>query len=177
MVALPKLLNCCACASLKTGTLIIGSLGVVASVILLIVSISFMAGSTALIGLWVEDPMDQEAISSEQSGIFIIGVGALLGSIFSTVITACLVHGARTRNVCFMKPWINLSVIELILNFFNIIRALTSLSIVDIICSILGWVLGAYFFLVVWNFKKEIEDEVGAGGDQDEVHYKGEEKV
>ena len=76
-----------------------------------------------------------------------------------------------------MTPWIKLSVIELILNFFNIIRALTSLSIVDIICSILGWVLGAYFFLVVWNFKKEIEDEVGAGGDQDEVHYKGEEKV
>ena len=45
MVALPKLLNCCACASLKTGTLVIGSLGVVSSIILLFASIGFMAGS------------------------------------------------------------------------------------------------------------------------------------
>ena len=28
----------------------------------------------------------------------------------------------------------------------------------------LGWVLGAYFFLVVWSFKKDIEDEVVASG-------------
>ena len=76
-----------------------------------------------------------------------------------------------------MRPWINLTVVELVLNIFNIIRALISLAIVDIICNILGWVLGAYFFLVVWSFKKEIEDEVGAGGDQGEVHYKREEKV
>ena len=76
-----------------------------------------------------------------------------------------------------MRPWINLTAVELVLNIFNIIRALISLAIVDIICNILGWVLGAYFFLVVWSFKKEIEDEVGAGGDQGEVHYKREEKV
>ena len=76
-----------------------------------------------------------------------------------------------------MRPWINLTVVQLVLNIFNIIKALISLDIVDIICSILGWVLGAYFFLVVWSFKKEIEDEVGAGGDQGEVHYKREEKV
>ena len=46
MVALPKLLNCCACASLKTGTLIIGSLNLVASIIFFFASIGFMAGST-----------------------------------------------------------------------------------------------------------------------------------
>jgi len=178
MVALPKLLNCCACASLKTGTLIIGSLGVVSSVILLLVSISFMAGSTALFGL-VEQLLDQSAPGwrDMSSGIFIIGVGILIASIFSTAICACLVHGARTRNICLMRPWIILTVVELVLNIFNIIMALISLAIVDIICSILGWVLGAYFFLVVWSFKKEIEDEVGAGGDQGEVHYKREEKV
>ena len=76
-----------------------------------------------------------------------------------------------------MRPWINLTIMDLIFQILNILRALISLAIMDVICSILGWVLGAYFFLVVWNFKKEIEDEVCAGGDQDEVHYKGEEKV
>ena len=76
-----------------------------------------------------------------------------------------------------MRPWINLIILELVLDILNILRALISLSIEEVICNILGWVLGAYFFLVVWSFKKEIEDEVGAGGDQGEVHYKREEKV
>jgi hypothetical protein len=184
MVALPKLPNCCACASLKTGTLIIGSLNLVASVIGILASIGFMAGSTALIDVveqmldqgapgWRED-IDRQAISS---GIFIFGVIILIASIFATAISACLVHGARTRNVCLMKPWIVLTGISLILDIFNILKALISLAIADAISSTLGWVLGAYLFLVVWSFKNEIEDEVGAGGDyQGEVHYKREER-
>ena len=75
-----------------------------------------------------------------------------------------------------MRPWINLTIMGLVLNILNILRTLISLAIVDAICSILGWVLGAYFFLVVWSFKKEIEDE-GAGRDQGKVHYKMEEKA
>ena len=62
-----------------------------------------------------------------------------------------------------MRPWINLTVVGLVLNILNILRALISLSIEEVICNILGWVLGAYFFLVVWSFKKEIENEVGSG--------------
>ena len=46
MVTLPKVPNCCACASLKTGTLIIGSLNLVASVVGILAAIGFMAGST-----------------------------------------------------------------------------------------------------------------------------------
>ena len=42
MVALPKLSNFCGCASLKTGTVIIGSLNLVASFIGILASISFM---------------------------------------------------------------------------------------------------------------------------------------
>ena len=76
-----------------------------------------------------------------------------------------------------MRPWINLIILELVLDILNILKALISLSIPEIICSILGWVLGAYFFLVVWSFKNEVEDEVGAGGHQGEVHYKREGKV
>jgi len=184
MVTLPKVPNCCACASLKTGTLIIGSLNLVASVFGILASIGFMAGSTALVDLvvqmldqsapgWRED-IDREAI---QSGIFIFGVIILIASIFATVVSGCLVHGARTRNVCLMKPWIVLTGISLILDIFNILKALISLAIADAISSVLGWVLGAYLFLVVWSFKNEIEEETGAGGDyQGEVHYKREER-
>ena len=76
-----------------------------------------------------------------------------------------------------MRPWINLTILGLVLDILNILKALICLAIPEVICSILSWVLGAYFFLVVWSFKKEIEDEVGASGDQGEVHYKREEKV
>ena len=76
-----------------------------------------------------------------------------------------------------MKPWIVLTGIGLVLDILNILKALISLDLTDVICSILGWVLGAYFFLVVFSFKKEIEAGVGAGGDyQGEVHYKREER-
>ena len=65
-----------------------------------------------------------------------------------------------------MTPWIRFGVMGLVCDIFNILYAFISLDIVNIVCSILGWVVGAYFFLVVWSFKKEIEDELGAGGEK-----------
>ena len=58
MVALPKLQKCFGCASLRTGTLIIGALSLVSSLIGILASIGFMAGSTVgeiEIQLWTED--------------------------------------------------------------------------------------------------------------------------
>ena len=69
-----------------------------------------------------------------------------------------------------MKPWIVLTGISLVLDILNILKALVSLAIADAISSILGWVLGAYLFLVVWSYKSEIEDETG-GNYEGEVHY------
>ena len=62
-----------------------------------------------------------------------------------------------------MSPWIVLTGVGLILDIPNILRALLSLAILDVIFGILGWVIGAYFFLVVLSFKKEIEAGVGSG--------------
>ena len=63
-----------------------------------------------------------------------------------------------------MTPWIRFGVMGLVCDIFNILYAFISLDVVYIVCSILGWVLNAYFFLVVWSFKKDIEDEVVASG-------------
>jgi len=118
---------------------------------------------------WWRNDFDKQAISP---GIFILGSGILV----ATVISACLVHGARTRNVCLMKPWIVLTGIGLILEIFNILKAFIFLAIADAIINSLGWVLGAYFFLVVLSFKAEVEEGEEAGGDyQGQVHYKREE--
>jgi len=187
MVSLPKLSNCCACISLKTGTLIIGALNLVAFVICIIASIGTMAmaGSKAMVDVveqlldqsipgWRND-IDKQTISPHMR-TFILGFGMLVASIIATVISACLVHGTRTRNDCLMKPWIVLTAIGLILEIFNILKAFIFLSIADAIFNSLCWVLGAYFFLVVWSFKAEVEEGVEAGGDyQGQVHYKREE--
>merc|ERR1719432_382976 len=95
---------------------------------------------------WRKD-FDQEDISS---GIFFGGVFLLIVSILSTAISACLVHGARTRNVCLMMPWIVLTSTGLILQLF---------TIVGFVCNIFGWVLGVYTFLVVRSFQIQIKDE------------------
>ena len=92
-----------------------------------------------------------------------------------------------------MKPWICLTFLGLILEIGNIWDRFmrfaivgdvsTSVAIVDTVCNILGWVLGAYTFLVVRSFVIQIEDEEGAGGDHEapyngngKVHYKREER-
>merc|ERR550519_1900824 len=127
---------------------------------------------------WRKD-FDLEDISS---GIFFGGVFLLIVSILSTAISACLVHGARTRNVCLMMPWIVLTLLGLILEFGNIQKVLLSIIVGDVsssgaimnfVSNIFGWVLGFYTFLVVRSFQIQIqiEDEEGAGGDH-EVHYK-----
>jgi len=161
MVALPKLLNCCACASLKTGTLIIGSLGLVGSVILTLASIGFIASQQ-----WVIDMVDQTGSQGlEPSQIFLFAVIMLVASILSILTCAALIHGARTRNVCLMGPYIISNGIGLLLNIGNIIRACASgSSFPDIAFSIFCWLLSAYFFLVVWSYKKEITD--GASGEE-----------
>ena len=68
-----------------------------------------------------------------------------------------------------------MTVLGLCFDIYNIIRAIISLAFLDVICSILGWLLAAYLLLVVWSFKKEIEE--GAGGDHlGEVHNRREQR-
>ena len=80
----------------------------------------------------------------------------------------------------------------LILEIGNILKVLfvdivgdvsSSVTIANVVSNILGWVLGAYTFLVVRSFQIEIENEEGAGGDHEapyngngKVHYKREER-
>jgi hypothetical protein len=70
-----------------------------------------------------------------------------------------------------MKPWIILTAISLILDIFNILKAVLSLAIADIVISIIGWMVGAYFFLVVWSYKAELEEAQFPSQFAGVVHY------
>ena len=56
-----------------------------------------------------------------------------------------------------MMPWIVLTAISLILDIFKIIQAIFTLVIMDIISSVLAWMIAAYFLLVVWSYKDQVQ--------------------
>lgn len=191
---------CCACVSLKTSTLIIGFLNLVGSIIGIVASISFMAGPSPgpgsrsavdatilqyfkpLIEL-VEQLLDQNAPGwrddigssgfSNHQRFFILGVIMLIPSTFFTIINGCLVHGARKRNACLMKPWIVFGGISLILIFVSLIYNLAIGDAISSVHSCFVLVLTFVPFLVVLSFKNEVENEAEAGKDyQGKVHYR-----
>merc|ERR1712110_789798 len=93
--------------SLKTGTLIIGFLNLIGSLIFIPVSIALMAGTDAFVDQ-MRQMLGQSAHYDRQtiaSGILIAGLILFVGAIIATIISSCLVHGARTRNISLMKPW------------------------------------------------------------------------
>merc|ERR1719266_3167555 len=98
---------------------------------------------------------DRQTIAS---GIFIAGLILFVGAIISS----CLVHGARTRNISLVKPWIVLTAISLVLNIISMALSLF-VNPLSAVTSMAPWALNTYFFLVVLSFKKEIEAGVGAG--------------
>ena len=77
-----------------------------------------------------------------------------------------------------MMPWIVLTGIGLVLNIFNILKAVITLDFADAFSSIFAWVLAAYFFLVVWSCKVEVEEGEGGGNlnYMGKVHYTKEDK-
>ena len=57
-----------------------------------------------------------------------------------------------------MMPWMVLTGISLFLNIFNILFSIArSPTIENISVHTLSWALGIYFFLVVCNFKAQLE--------------------
>ena len=52
-----------------------------------------------------------------------------------------------------MTPWIVMTGISLVLQIGSILVAMTILGFGSAIGDVFAWVLGAYFFLVVWSYK------------------------
>merc|ERR1711953_47759 len=101
--------------------------------------------------------MDRDTIAT---GIFIFGMVMLVGSIVGIVISACLIHGARTTNACLMKPWIVSTGITMVLDIFFIIFALNKLpaQVVSGICYLTS---AAYSLKIVRLHMAEVEEGTG----------------
>ena len=195
---LPHLSTSCCCCSLKTGTVIIGSLQLAGSVILMLAGLSILLNPQFLeykFSQAVPDRQDQPQSpfsnppppgyeettrlppSIESPAPFlVVQIAAsvlLVIGILGTVIASCLVHGARTANKRLMMPWIILTAMGLILDIGNIFKAFVDVNSGIAFSSILGWVVGAYLLLVVWSYKEEVETGTNIGV----VHKQRAEKV
>ena len=152
--------SCCCGCTLKTSTVIIGAIHLVSSVLVMITAVLFMTSPDAIMSYlnnvvpgWKED-IDT---SSMRIQIMIVAGCVLAAGIFAAVISSCLLHGARTANKCLVKPWIVLTAISLALDICKIIQSFFTLIIIDIIGSVLAWVITTYFFMVVWSYKDQVE--------------------
>ena len=121
---LPKLTSCCCGCSLKTGTIIIGSLSLAASVLLALMAIWLLASANSFMeileqaldtGHWSEDKDPDNMIVGERGqregnvGNFtmetadttvavvnVVGGVVLALAVLGIVLPSCLIHGART---------------------------------------------------------------------------------
>ena len=77
-----------------------------------------------------------------------------------------------------MTPWIRLTIFCLAMKIGPIVKLVIELDFLFAFIGIFSWVLGVYFFLVVWSYKVEVE-EGEDGGDLNymgKVHYTKEDK-
>merc|ERR1712037_1069877 len=97
----------------------------------------------------------------------VFGIISIIGSIVATVATvlsACLIQGARTRNVRLVKPWIVLTGISLVPGLGLVIFALIKLPMQFTLHCITMWVCTSYCLKMVWLYKAEVEADNGLRG-------------
>ena len=62
-----------------------------------------------------------------------------------------------------MMPWIIINIVGLSLDVLNILKAIWILKspsgILPILYHVLGWLLTAFMTVVVWCYKKQLDDE------------------
>merc|ERR1719334_490955 len=85
-------------------------------------------------------------------------IGSAIVGLLNIIVDSCLIHGANNAKAKLLLPWIILNGIKICLGLITIVLLLISLQIVLAVINFLGFLLIAYFFIVVWSFKKELED-------------------
>merc|ERR1719204_1049846 len=98
------LFDCCGgCISLKEATLIIAVLDLLANIPLVVQSGVVLA---ALIQGRINHPEEPDSGTT-----LVLSAIGFIASLTSTILTACLFHGARKKIPCLMTPWIIWTVI------------------------------------------------------------------
>ncbi|KAK9299365.1 hypothetical protein QLX08_007605 [Tetragonisca angustula] len=141
-----QLTSCCGCFSLKAGTLFIGILNIVLSIISLILIFTLnVEWKTILI-----DALDQSIVK------IIFAINLCMTILISTL----LVIGALKRNTFMMLPWVVLGLIlvvgVLVSVLYTSIMFFVNHAVINgilwLVIGLIDVVIDAYFWLVVYSY-------------------------
>uniref|UniRef100_E2J7G6 Hypothetical viral protein n=1 Tax=Triatoma matogrossensis TaxID=162370 RepID=E2J7G6_9HEMI len=164
MPSIIQLKTCCFCCSTETGTKIIGwlqtigsAIGMILVIIALVVSVQHLNKPEYEVvkgtdGSTINDKAITEAvIVASAIGFVIYLISGLLGLF--------LLIGVYKRNMRYVRIWVIISVVVLILSLAVIvIRGILKIAgkdSADIIWPIVSFLLSVYFTLVVYSFYRE----------------------
>lgn len=161
---MPILNSCCCCCTTRTGTLTLGILSLISS-ILSIVAIIFVLVTWDEIkrDLKKEYPADAEDLDKLFEVAFIALIVLAILLFFVMITASMLIHGVRKMRAGLLLPYLVLTVIGLVTSLALDISIMVSGKqlVFGIIHIITNTLLGIYFFLVVLSHYQELKDRSG----------------
>jgi len=180
-MGLPTVDKFCFCLDLKTGTIIVGVLNLIAAIILAIVvafALAFVSAASAsifgndslrqlddqLAQVYKKQGLEYEGNISgntEMAAAWLIAVYAitLIICIGYLVIASLLIHGARKGNPSLLMPWIIFTIFSLVWNAVQIIGNFVAWKWNLAVSGIIGMIIGVYIIICIWSYRKQLLTE------------------
>uniref|UniRef100_A0A069DNP8 Putative conserved plasma membrane protein n=1 Tax=Panstrongylus megistus TaxID=65343 RepID=A0A069DNP8_9HEMI len=167
MPSVPQLKSCCFCFTTETGTKIIGWLQTILSaigILLLIFALAFGVQAFKEHSeneVAVNDTDDSSSINTKTitEAIIIATAISIVIYVISFLLGLFLLLGVYKRNMSYVRLWIIISVVLLILTLavivIRLILKITGKDTADIISPIVSLLISTYFTLVVYSYYRE----------------------
>lgn len=151
---IPELDKCCFCASVRTGTLIIATIGAVFSLLLIIV----VCTSDVDPRLFLHGSIRDRTAAK---------VAILIGFALQLIISSLLLLGAYSKNTVLMLPWVVLTPVALVVNAVGTIATTIMLFVAahagsafaSFFSGLITCGFGLYYLLVVYTYYRELQNE------------------
>ncbi|XP_021919318.1 uncharacterized protein LOC110829656 [Zootermopsis nevadensis] len=160
-MAVPMLNQCCCGCTLKTGSIIIGTLNAVFSGIYFITGI-ITAGVAANAA---NSPNSAQENSDTWSSIEAVYIAYAVFAAVLCLVAVCLIVGAVNGNPVLLLPWLGYASVSIIINFIlSIVNAAYYISlsyaangVLFLLGGFIGVCLEIYFILVVYSFYRQLK--------------------
>jgi len=165
-MGLPTVEKCCACLELKTGTLIIGAINLLAAIVGAVFSAIGLAGSAVLASGALNKYIDNgqqggyqgsDAVNAAGTWGIIVTSILLIIYVLYVVVASMLIHGARKEKPGLMMPWIILTIFYMILAVVQIISyVVLGERWMSVLTPVFSLLITFYFFICIWSHRKQL---------------------
>merc|ERR1712098_285499 len=161
-MGIPTVNKACIVFELKTGTIILGVINLIFSVIGTIAVLAMLIGYAVGSNSIKQALHLQESSSGDQGTIdaifYVTWIILLAVCAFYIIIASLLIQGARTSRPGFLTPWLVLTGISMVLQVLKVIGSFIAFEWGAAFSTLVALVIQAYLFVCVHSLKKQIED-------------------